>query len=225
VTAGCEQKHAAGNPSEVPAWLRQLADVAHTMDVPDALIPPESGGRPSAVLVLFGDGPNGPDILFILRSADMRLHAGQPAFPGGSVDDGDESPAATALREAAEEVGLDPAGVEVIGALPEVYVWRSGFRVIPVLAWWRDPHAVAPVDAAEVAAVERVTVAELADPATRVMLRFPGGRTGPAFQVKNMLIWGFTGALVDQLLALGGWEKPWDRTAFVETPLPGNQAR
>jgi 8-oxo-dGTP pyrophosphatase MutT (NUDIX family) len=225
VTAGCEQDHAASSSSEVPAWLRQLADVAHTMDVPDALIPPETGGRPSAVLVLFGDGPNGPDILFILRSADMRLHAGQPAFPGGSVDDGDENPAATALREAAEEVGLDPAGVEVIGALPEVYVWRSGFRVIPVLAWWRDPHAVAPVDAAEVAAVERVSVAELADPATRVMLRFPGGRTGPAFQVKNMLIWGFTGALVDQLLALGGWEKPWDHTAVVDTPLPGNQAR
>ena len=162
MTAGCEQQHAANG--SVPDWLRQLADVAHTMDVPEALVPPVTGGRPSAVLVLFGDGPNGPDLLFILRSADMRLHAGQPAFPGGSVDDGDEDPAATALREAAEEVGLDPAGVEVIGALPEVYVWRSGFRVFPVLAWWREPHAVAPVDAAEVAAVERISVAELAEP-------------------------------------------------------------
>jgi 8-oxo-dGTP pyrophosphatase MutT (NUDIX family) len=211
--------------SSVPPWLRRLADAAHTMDVPSALIPPATGGRESAVLILFADGPNGPDLLFILRSADLRLHAGQPAFPGGSVDEGDENPAATALREAAEEVGLDPAGVEVIGALPEVYVWRSGFRVMPVLAWWREPHAVAPVDAGEVAAVERVSLAELADPATRVMLEYPGGRTGPAFRVKNMIIWGFTGALVDRLLALGGWEKPWDRGAVLDMGYPGNQAR
>ena len=72
------------------------------------------------------------------------------------------------------------------------------------------PSAVAPVDAGEVAAVERVSVAELADPATRLMLRMPSGRSSPAFRVRGMLIWGFTAALVDRLLALGGWEKPWD---------------
>jgi len=194
----------------VPAWLRELAAAARTMEISPLLVPPATGGRPSAVLVLFGDGPGGPDLLFIQRSEGLRLHAGQPAFPGGAIDDGDGGPVGAALREAAEEVGLDPAGVDVVGTLPEVFIPRTGFRVVPVLAWWRRPSAVAPVDAGEVAAVERVGVAELADPATRLMVRVPGGRATPAFRVRGMLIWGFTAALVDRLLALGGWEKPWD---------------
>ena len=203
-------------PGPAPPWLIRLADAAGTMDVPPLLAPPATGGRPSAVLVLFGDGPDGPDLLFIQRSDDLRLHAGQPAFPGGAIDAGDGGPVGAALREAAEEVGLDLAGVNVVGTLPEVFIERTGFRVVPVLAWWRKPSAVAPVDAGEVAAVERVSVAELADPATRLMLRLPNGRRSPAFRVRGMLIWGFTAALVDRLLALGGWEKPWDVGAVAD---------
>jgi 8-oxo-dGTP pyrophosphatase MutT (NUDIX family) len=199
----------SGRPP-VPAWLRELAAAAGTMEISPLLAPPATGGRASAVLVLFADGPGGPDLLFILRSEGLRLHAGQPAFPGGAIDAGDEGPVAAALREAAEEVGLDPDGVEVVGTLPELFIERTGFRVVPVLAWWRQPSAVAPVDAGEVAAVERVSVAELADPAVRLMVRVPDGRTTPAFRVRGMLIWGFTAALVDRLLALAGWEKPWD---------------
>ena len=197
-------------PGSAPSWLLRLADAAGTMEVPAPLAPPVTGGKPSAVLVLFGDGPEGPDLLFIQRSDELRLHAGQPAFPGGAIDAGDDGPVRAALREAAEEVGLDLAGVDVVGTLPEVFIERTGFRVVPVLAWWRKPSAVAPVDAGEVAAVERVSVAELADPAIRLMLRMPSGRSSPAFRVRGMLIWGFTAALVDRLLALGGWEKPWD---------------
>jgi 8-oxo-dGTP pyrophosphatase MutT (NUDIX family) len=197
-------------PEPAPPWLLRLAHAAGTMEVPAPLAPPATGGTPSAVLVLFGDGPNGPDLLFIQRSDGLRLHAGQPAFPGGAIDDGDGGPVGAALREAAEEVGLDPGGVDVVGTLPEVFIERTGFRVVPVLAWWRTPSAVGPVDAGEVAAVERVSVAELADPATRLTLRMPGGRSSPAFRVRGLLIWGFTAALVDRLLALGGWEKPWD---------------
>jgi 8-oxo-dGTP pyrophosphatase MutT (NUDIX family) len=182
------------------------------MEVHPQLTPPATGGRESAVLILFGDGPDGPDLLFIQRSEDLRLHAGQPAFPGGAIDAGDGGPVAAALREAVEEVGLDPGGVDVVGTLPEVFIERTGFRVVPVLAWWRQPSAVAPVDAGEVAAVERVSVAELADPAVRLMVQVRDGRTTPAFRVRGMLIWGFTAALVDRLLALGGWEKPWDAT-------------
>ena len=197
-------------PDSAPSWLLRLADAAGTMDVPPPLAPPATGGRPSAVLVLFGDGPDGPDLLFTQRSDGLRLHAGQPAFPGGAIDAGDGGPVGAALREAAEEVGLDLAGVDVVGTLPEVFIERTGFRVVPVLAWWRKPSAVAPVDAGEVAAVERVSVAELADPGTRLMLRMPNGHSSPAFRVRGMLIWGFTAALVDRLLALGGWEQPWD---------------
>ncbi len=161
-------------------------------------------------------GPDDPDLLFIQRSADLRLHAGQPAFPGGAIDAGDHGPVAAALREAAEEVGVDPDGVDVVGTLPELFIPRTGFRVVPVLAWWRRPCAVAPVDPAEVAAVERVSVSELADPKTRVMVRGPSGFLSPAFQVKGMLIWGFTAVLVDRLLALAGWERPWDTAKVID---------
>jgi 8-oxo-dGTP pyrophosphatase MutT (NUDIX family) len=205
-----------GSREPAPAWLRELAAAAETMEVHPGLLPPATGGRESAVLILFGDGPDGPDLLFIQRSEDLRLHAGQPAFPGGAIDAGDGGPVGAALREAAEEVGLDPGGVDVLGTLPEVFIPRTRFRVVPVLAWWRRPSAVAPVDTAEVAAVERVSVAELADPAVRLMVRVPDGRTSPAFRVRGMLIWGFTAALVDRLLALGGWEKPWDATVVED---------
>ena len=206
----------SAGPESAPSWLLRLADAAGTMEVPAPLAPPITGGRPSAVLVLFGDGPEGPDLLFIQRSDELRLHAGQPAFPGGAIDAGDGGPVGAALREAAEEVGLDPGGVDVVGTLPEVFIERTGFRVGPVLAWWRKPSEVAPVDAGEVAAVERVSVAELADPATRLMLRLPNGHSSPAFRVRGMLIWGFTAALVDRLLALGGWEKPWNVGAVAD---------
>ena len=209
----------AGEPlaaaASVPAWLRELAAAAKTMEIPLLTAPPDGSGKPSAVLILFADGPAGPDLLFIQRSQELRLHAGQPAFPGGSIDAG-EGPVEAALREAAEEVGVDPAGVEVVGTLPELYIPRTGFRVVPVLGWWRQPSAVAPVDAGEVAAVERVGVAELADPAVRLMVRVPDGRTTPAFRVRGMLIWGFTAALVDRLIALAGWEKPWDRARVMD---------
>ena len=204
-----------------PRWLIDLAGSAARMDVLPPLQPPSSGGRPAAVLILFAEGPAGPDLLFIQRSQGMRQHPGQPAFPGGAIDATDSGPAAAALREAAEEAGVDPGSVDVLTTLPELYIWRSGFRVVPVLAWWHSPGPVSAVDPREVAAVERISVAELADPACRVTVRIPRGRVGPGFRVKGLLIWGFTAALVDQLLALGGWEIPWDTAAEYELQVDG----
>jgi 8-oxo-dGTP pyrophosphatase MutT (NUDIX family) len=208
-----------GAAGPVPGWLRELADAASTMEIDPLDRPPASGGRASAVLVLFAAGPDGPEdpeLLFIERSADLRLHAGQPAFPGGTVDAADSGPVAAALREAAEEVGVAPDGVDVVGTLPELYIARTGFRVVPVLAWWRQPSAVAPLDPGEVAAVEQITVSELADPAVRLMVRGPSGTVSPAFRVRGLLIWGFTAGLVDRLLALGGWERPWDASKVID---------
>jgi 8-oxo-dGTP pyrophosphatase MutT (NUDIX family) len=207
----------AGAP--VPAWLRELADAAASMEIDPLIQPPARGGRASAVLILFGegrDGPDNPDVLLIQRSEGLRLHAGQPAFPGGAIDAADGGPVAAALREAAEEVGVDPGGVDIVATLPELFIPRTGFRVVPVLAWWRRPSAVAPVDSGEVAAVERVSVGELADPAARLTVRGPSGFLSPAFQVRGMLIWGFTAALVDRLLALAGWERPWNAARVMD---------
>ena len=203
---------------QAPEWLRRLAAAAAVMDVPRAVRPPASGGRRSAVLVLFGEGAEGPDLLYIQRNEGLRRHAGQPAFPGGKIEDSDGGPVGAALREAAEETGLDVAGVDVLGTMPELFISRSQFRVLPVIAWWREPSAVKPMDIGEVAAVERISVADLADPANRLTLGYPDGHSGPAFRIGSMMIWGFTALITDRLLALGGWERPWDDNVIREMP-------
>ena len=205
--------------ASVPDWLRQLVDaLPHvTGEQLSRFAPPETGGRHSAVLVLFGEGPSGPDVLLIERAHTLRSHAGQPAFPGGALDpvDGDpagDGPVTAALREAEEEVGLDAATVDVLGVLPALFLPPSGFVVHPVVAFWRAPHPVDVVDAGEVAAVARVPIAELVDPSARLRVTHPSGWIGPAFEVRGLLVWGFTAGLLDRLLALGGWERPWDST-------------
>jgi 8-oxo-dGTP pyrophosphatase MutT (NUDIX family) len=209
---------AQGDGPPAPGWLARLAEAAEAMAVPEALLPPPSGGRQSAVLILFGEGATGPDLLLVQRSPWLRQHAGQPAFPGGSIDAADGGPVPAALREAAEEACVDPAAVDVLAVLPELFITRSGFSVTPVLAWWRRPGPVGPGDPGEVTAVRRVPVAELADPANRLMVRYPSGTAGPAFQAADMLIWGFTGLVVDRLLAIGGWELPWDTSNVTGLP-------
>lgn len=200
-----------------PLWMAALADAAQAMTVPPQMRPPADGGRESAVLILFGEGPHGPDVLLIQRKHGLRRHPGQPAFPGGRIEIDDLSPEAAALREAEEETGLRPEGVEVLGRLPELYLRFSDFRVAPVLGWWRAPSEVHPADTGEVAAVSRVPVADLADLANRIMVRYGGGpQWTPGFRVDGMLVWGFTGMIVDRLLALGGWELPWRREGLTD---------
>jgi 8-oxo-dGTP pyrophosphatase MutT (NUDIX family) len=207
-----------------PEWFRALAETAAEVQYPIALrLSPESTVRQAAVLMLFGQsrGPDGEpqdDVLLIERARDLRAHAGQPAFPGGTVDPDDDGPISAALREAVEETGLDPEGVRVYATLPPLYVPVSGFRVTPVLAWWENPTAVHPVDTAEVAAVVRVPIAELTDPANRLYLRLPDGRTSPAFEVGGLLVWGFTATLLHGVLAHAGVDRPWDENRVEDLP-------
>ncbi len=208
----------------LPAWLEPVERAARTVR-PQQLsrfLPPKSGGRPSAVLVLFGEGERGPELLLLERAGTLRSHAGQPSFPGGALDpeDGDpegDGPVRAALREAEEETGLDPSGVQVFGVLPRLYIPVSGFVVTPVLGWWRRPSPVAPVSPQETAHVFTVPVADLTDPERRVMAIHPSGHRGPAFRVGPALVWGFTAGVIDRILHYAGWERPWDRER--EVPL------
>jgi 8-oxo-dGTP pyrophosphatase MutT (NUDIX family) len=176
------------------------------------------GTRRAAVLILLGQGADGYDLVLIEKRADLRSHAGQVAFPGGAIESIDADPVAAALREANEEVGVDPASVTVLGVLPAAHIPRSGFDVTSVVGWWGDPVALAPVDLGEVAAVHQVPVASLLDPANRGTWVLPGGFSGPVFLLGELYIWGFTAYLLDAMFDLLGWTRPWDASLTSEIP-------
>ncbi|WP_245666247.1 NUDIX hydrolase [Actinomadura latina] len=201
-----------------PSWLERFRQEGPRMPVPP-MLRPSPAARAAAVLILFGEGPEGPDVLLTERAATLNKHAGQPAFPGGRIDPGDDGPVAAALREAWEEAGVEPAGVDVLCTLPEQYLPHSEHRVTPIAGWWREPSEIAPGHPGEVATVARVPLDELVDPANRLMVRHPSGiRLGPAFRVRDMLVWGFTAGLLTQVLDAGGWNRPWDMSHVENLP-------
>lgn len=198
-----------------------------------APFPPVVGSAHAAsVLVLFGKLDSIPartdeltvagdlDVLLQRRAATLSSHPGQVSFPGGRREEQDADAVATALREAQEETGLDPAGVEVLATLSELPLAASNHRVTPVLGWWRSPSRVVAVDHAETVEVFRVPVAQLLDPSIRFTSTITRmGRTwkGPAFDVDGTIVWGFTAMVLDGLFDAAGWTRPWDRS--VERPI------
>jgi len=194
----------------LPVHVQRLVANAERLPLQHRHGAPSDTARRSAVLILFGEGPAGPDVLLIEKSAHLRRHAGQPAFPGGGADPGEDYPVGTALREAEEEAGVDPAGVRVLATLPELFLGPSDNLVVPVLGWWDDPREVTTGDPREVARVARVPLAQLVDPANRFRVRHPSGYVGPAFGVADMVVWGFTAGLLDAVLEAAGLNRPWD---------------
>src|SRR5699024_5471060 len=144
-------------------------------------------GAAAALSAPAGDAPPA-DVLLLQRSADLRHHGGQVAFPRGAADPGDGGPVGTALRAAQEETALDPAGVS------------------PVRARWRRPTPVRAVDEGETAGVARSPLADLIDPVNRFQGGMAGQYKGPAFMVDGMLVWGFTAGLLSTLIGAAGWE-------------------
>lgn len=190
--------------------------------------------RKAAVLLLFGalddiDAASAKplvsadlDVLLVERATTLNDHPGQVAFPGGGVDLADDSVVAAALREAQEETGLDPLGVEVLGNLPEVPLSVSNFMVTPVLGWWARQTPVDVVDYGESAQVFRVPVRDLLDPDNRftaVLKREKVTYRGPAFAVNGVVVWGFTAGILSYVFDELGWAVPWDEQRELPAPI------
>lgn len=128
---------------------------------PGLALPPGRMLRPAAVLVAVCDTSRGPAVLLTKRASGLRHHPGQIAFPGGKIEASDASPAAAALREAQEEVGLPPDAVQVLGHLPG-HETVTSYMVTPVLAHVAALPALRP-EAGEVDEAFLVPLAHLAD--------------------------------------------------------------
>lgn len=156
--------------------------------------------RRASVLVPIVTRPGTPTVLLTRRTAHLRNHSGQIAFPGGGAEPGDTSPEATALRETEEEIGLDPVRVEVIGRLSD-YHTRTDFRVTPVVGLVAPPFALR-LDAHEVDEAFEVPLAFLLDPANhqRHQREFQG-RTVPFYAIpyRDYYIWGATAGMLINL--------------------------
>ena len=214
---------AATTAAPKPQWMEHLVAQLgqQKQGFFSQFLPPDEGSRQSAVLILFGPGAEGgEDVVLTERSPSMRSHAGQVSFPGGSIDTLDSGPVSAALREAQEEVGLDPAGVQVVAELPALYLPPSNFVVTPVLAWWAQPSPIGIVDRLEVVRVLRAPLSELTDPARRFTVSHPSGFVGPAFDLDGLLVWGFTAGLLSKVIELAGLERSWDRGD--PRPLPAH---
>ena len=178
--------------------LTAQASRAFERFVPEKLVP-------AAVLMPIVLRDPSPTVLFTQRASALKHHAGQISFPGGRLESSDVSPIAAALREAQEEVGLDPAFVTVIGFLPD-HIIGTGFRVTPVVAFVR-PGFMLAADAREVAETFEVPLAQLFDPANfRPRLRQYVPELPPVelmdIPVGERNIWGATAGMLMSLYRL-----------------------
>lgn len=164
-------------------------------------MPSFEGARASAVLVTLANGPHGPEVLLTRRSTIMRHHRGEISFPGGRADPG-ETPVETALREASEEVGLDPGVVEVLGELEHVDTIVSNSAIVPVVGTLDRPVDLRPASP-EVERVLWVPLAELTRPDTYHVERWgtpPADRLIHFFELDDETVWGLTGRVLADLL-------------------------
>jgi 8-oxo-dGTP pyrophosphatase MutT (NUDIX family)/ribosomal protein S18 acetylase RimI-like enzyme len=215
-------------PRELPAAPAILTPVR--IDSPEDLFPPSSGGRgrPAAVLVLlFPDAAGEANVLLTARVAHVSTHAGEVSFPGGSAEEGDTNPVATALREATEEVALNPdaCGLSVIGVLEVFALTVSGFRITPVvaLAERRPECRPAPDEVARI--IEAPVEAFLPDAPVQLQERVIRERLirYGAYPVDGERIWGATARMLGQLGAQLATERTTDPGApRVAMPEPAD---
>jgi len=169
-----------------------------------------AGDRLAAVLAPLVVAPE-PSLIFTERAAGLSRHAGEVSFPGGLQDPG-ETLAATALREAHEEIGLDPGLPDLLGALPAVHTTVSGILVVPFVGMLEAPPTLTVSDG-EIAEVLTVPVARLAEVERPMELVRPDGGIwhGWAYELEGHTIWGATGWMLHGLLELLRKETTWTR--------------
>jgi 8-oxo-dGTP pyrophosphatase MutT (NUDIX family) len=160
------------------------------------------GGTAAAVLVALYGWPEAPGLLFTERRADLRRHAGEISFPGGRRDDADPDLSATALREAQEEIRLDPGAVELVGALPATATFVTGYRIHPFVGLIPDPRELGlEPNPAEVETLLAFSLDVLQTGyAMRRLLRRGVPIHTPTYEVEGHLIWGATARILADLL-------------------------
>lgn len=156
--------------------------------------------RPAAVLVLLIDNDDGPNILLTERAAALANYPGILVFPGGSAETSDDGSVATALREAAEEIGIDPTDVHIIGSLPPQWLPATRFLVTPVIGWCTRLQLTDNVNPQEVAAVVQVPLREFADTSDRVPCNRATGTRVSRFSVGGTAVGDMTSVVIDALL-------------------------
>ncbi|MFL5901483.1 MAG: NUDIX hydrolase [Solirubrobacterales bacterium] len=181
-------------PSAELSGLLLTSEAAYAMEV--------RGGTDAAVLLPLHGWPDEPGLIFTERRADMRRHAGEISFPGGRRDEGDADLAATALREAEEEIGLDPAAVELSGALPPASTFVTGYRIHPFVGLIPDPAELdLEPNPTEVETVLAFSLEGLrAGYAMRRLVRRGVPIHTPTYEVDGHLIWGATARILGDLL-------------------------
>ncbi|GAC1566977.1 MAG: CoA pyrophosphatase [Ktedonobacteraceae bacterium] len=194
------------NTTQVVQALRQrLEPVERADQLRDALEGQRPYARKAAVLIGLFEHEGEATRVFIRRASTMRSHSGEIAFPGGSVDQGDESPVWTALREAQEEIGLHPARVEVLGVMPPVFTVVSNFLITPVVAYLPQGPGTLRMEPGEVADLLLLPLQGLADPAithTEEWTRGGLARSVYFYDYGSYRVWGATARMLNALLGL-----------------------